>query len=61
MDFKDISPELQERACACETVEEMVALAREEGVELSAEQLDAIAGGGFWDCNDEPCTTAWHA
>ena len=41
MDFKDISPELQEWACACETVEEMVALAREEGVELSAEQLAA--------------------
>ncbi len=58
---KGISPDLREKARDCKTPEEMVELAKEAGIELSEEQLDAIAGGGFWDCEDEPCVTAWHA
>ena len=40
-----MSPELQEKLKAAKTAEELVDLAREEGVELSDEQLDSIAGG----------------
>ena len=61
MKFEDLNPELQERARACKTPAEMHALAKEEGIELGEHELDAIAGGGFWDCDDAPCPTAWHA
>lgn len=51
MEFKDLSPELQEKARACKTAEEIVALAKQEGYDLSDEELDALAGGGFWACD----------
>ena len=35
MDFKDISPELREKAKACKTPDEMLALAKAEGYKLS--------------------------
>ena len=38
-----MNPELQEKLKAAKTAEELVDLAREEGVELSDEQLDSIA------------------
>lgn len=51
MDFEDLkNPELQEKLKACKTADELVELAREEGVELSDEQLDSIAGGA-WEMN----------
>ena len=49
MDFEDLkSPELQEKLKACKTTEELVALVREEGVELTDEQIDAVSGGVDW-------------
>ena len=45
MDFENLSPELLEKAKACKTTEEMFALAKEEGVELGEEELEAISGG----------------
>ena len=46
MNFDDLkNPGLQEKFKACETPEELVALAKEEGLELGDEQLDAMAGG----------------
>lgn len=48
MQFEDLTPELQEKAKACKSVEELVELAKSEGVELSDESLDAISGGGKW-------------
>ena len=51
MDIKDLTPELKEKAQNCKSVDEIIALAKEEGVDLSDEQLDAIAGGTEWiDC-----------
>jgi hypothetical protein len=47
MDLKDLSPELQEKAKACKTVEELKALAQENGFELSDDELDAVSGGNF--------------
>ena len=45
MDYKDLSPELQEKVRACRTAEELHELAREEDVEIPDDELDAIAGG----------------
>ena len=38
---KEISPELMERATKCRTTEELLALAKENGIELTAEQAEA--------------------
>ena len=46
MSHENLSPEQQERARACESPEELAALAEEEGLELSDEMLEVIAGGG---------------
>ena len=45
MKLEDLSPEVQEKAEACETAEELAELAESEGIELSEDDLDAIAGG----------------
>lgn len=45
MNYEELSPEVLEKAKACDTAEQLFALAKEEGVELSAEELEAISGG----------------
>ena len=51
MNFEDLkNPELQEKLKACKSAEELTALAKEVGVELSDDELDAVSGGAFWDC-----------
>ena len=51
MRFEDLTPELREKAKACNTADELVALAEAEGIELSDKELDGIAGGeGDWTC-----------
>ena len=46
MNFEDLqNPELQEKLKAAKTPEDILDLAREEGYELSDEQLDSVAGG----------------
>ena len=50
MDFKDVSPELREKAKACTSPEEVLELAKNEGYELSDEELAAISGGFGWNC-----------
>jgi len=47
MDFEDLSPELQEKAKACKNTAEIIELAKNEGIEVSDEQLEAIAGGNW--------------
>ena len=65
MNFEDLSSELKEKAKACKTPEDILALAKEEGYTLSEEELDGIAGGGpEWNCsytceNKEYDTTCW--
>ncbi len=49
MDFKDLSPELRDKAKACKNPEELLNLAKEEGYELSDDDLDGISGG--WSCD----------
>ena len=60
MNLEDLTPEQMEKAKACKTADELVALAKSEGVELSDKQLEAIAGGDSnWDsivdCEGQAC------
>ena len=54
MDFDDLTPEMQEKARACKTPEDVLALAKEGGIELTDEQLEAVSGGEYdWGCFDK--------
>ena len=44
-----LSEEMQARVSACETPKDLIALADEQGIELTDEQLQAISGGINWD------------
>ena len=52
MNFEDLTPEQQEKARACKTPEEVLALAKQEGYEPSEAELDGIAGGAWKGCHD---------
>ena len=63
MNFEDLkNPELQDKLKAAKAPEDILALARDEGLELSDEELEAVSGGDFWDvdwswCSEQgPCT-----
>ena len=64
MDLENLSPDLREKANACKSPEDLFELAREEGYELSDDELEAVSGGD-WDCwtvctkfeEPEECTT----
>ena len=45
MEFKDLTEEQKAKLRECKTKEEFVSLLEEEGVELSDDMLEAIAGG----------------
>ncbi|MBQ9004349.1 MAG: Nif11 family protein [Eggerthellaceae bacterium] len=47
----NIGPELLEKAKACKSPEEVLALAKREGYKLSDEEMEAVAGGG-WSIED---------
>lgn len=47
--------ELKDKAKACTTNEELLALAESEGIELTDEQLNAMSGGITWSCSDRAC------
>ena len=53
MRLEDLTPEQREKVKACKTVEDAMALAKDEGVELTADQLEQIAGGGAWDASSK--------
>ena len=48
MNFEELTPEQKEKALACKTPEDVLALAKAEGYELSAEELEAVSGGNIW-------------
>ena len=44
--MSNLTPEMREKVLACKTPEEILALAKEAGRELTEEELEAVAGGG---------------
>ena len=54
---EELSPELQAKAKACTSPEELKALAESEGFELSDDALQGVAGGaGLIGCKDYGCS-----
>ena len=51
MDISNLTPEQRERVKACKTTAEVIELAMSEGIELSDEEIDGIAGGSSWSCD----------
>ena len=54
--FENLTPEQQEKAKSCKTPEDVLALAKEEGYELTNEELEHVSGGLDWSCNDQSCS-----
>jgi len=48
--LKGLTPEQIEKVQACKSQEELLQLARQEGIELNDEQLEAVSGG----CSEDP-------
>ena len=53
MKFEDLTPEQQEKAKTCKTPEEVIALVKEVGYELSEDELAALSGGVGSDSQDD--------
>ena len=55
--YDGLSDEMKAKVKECRTSEELIALAKTEGIELTDEQLDAISGGSYnWVCSSlEDC------
>ena len=58
MQFEDLTPEQKAKAKECKTPEDVLALAKAEGYELSDEELESISGGKFW-CTDNFYPVCW--
>lgn len=66
MDINDVPVELRDKLANL-SGDEILKLAKENGVELTDDQLDAIAGGNVWgsitakgtDCNNCGNTITW--
>ena len=56
MNFEELTSEQQAKARTCKNVDELVELAKEDGMELSDEELEAIAGGK-WGLEGGECGT----
>lgn len=53
MQFKDLTPDQQEKAKTCKTPKDVLALVKEEGYVLTEKELEAVSGGDVWDgCDD---------
>ena len=53
-DYREqMTPEQMEKARACKTTDELIELAKSEGIELNEEQLEALSGGSWTDCLNE--------
>ena len=56
MNLDDLTPEQKQRAKELKTPEELIAFTEEVGLELSSEELEAIAGGEIYDqCDTLNC------
>ena len=54
MNFEDLkNPEIQEKLKGAKTPEEIIEIAREEGYELTDEELSGVSGGWCNDCSSD--------
>ena len=54
--LKGLTEEQIAKVKACKNTEEVLAIAKEEGIELSEEQLEAVSGGcGTFTASDKKC------
>ena len=53
MNYSELTDEQKAKASACKTPEELMALAKEEGYELTDEELEAVSGGGWGECETD--------
>ena len=54
--LKGLSEEQIAKVKACKSQEELLALAKQEGIELTDEQLEAVNGGACtYTCHDKTC------
>ena len=60
--IKDLSPELQEKARACSSPNELLELAADEDMEIPEDALEMVAGGcgGGHECNHVRHLETWH-
>ena len=49
--YDGLSDEMKEKVKSCKTADDLITLAKTEGIELTDEQLDAISGGSVWSCD----------
>ena len=57
MDYNDLGDELKAKVGEAKSADELLALAAQEGMELSDEQLEAISGGVSWSGNGDSGST----
>ena len=50
--IEGLTPEQAEKARACKTPEDVLALSKEEGYELSCAAMEAISSGAWMHCED---------
>ena len=56
-----LTDEQKKKVEAAQTPEELLALAKETGYELSPEQLEAVSGGDHWIlCDAKACNALCH-
>ena len=56
MNFDELKdPELQEKLKSAKSPEDILAIAKEEGFELTDAQLEAVSGGSDWDLSGMRC------
>ncbi|MBQ9003217.1 MAG: Nif11-like leader peptide family natural product precursor [Eggerthellaceae bacterium] len=53
MNFDDLTDEQKAKARSAKTPEEILELAKEEGYELSDDELEAVSGGWCGDCSSD--------
>ena len=46
--YDGLSDDLKEKVKSCKTADDLIILAKTEGIELTDDQLDAISGGINW-------------